>query len=154
MTDAALVLVQSDVKQTVRDAAENLLIAIGMGWDMEGCVQNLRAALARSDAEPDVIKTTGYNMEGDGGPQSDAEPVSAREDYEASCGLGFKMPPPRPDASAGLVEAAVLERYAQSIAMWCYRENVTDYERLSYIANHPVTRKYANRARAADRSGK
>jgi hypothetical protein len=32
--------------------------------------------------------------------------MTAREDYEASCGLGFKMPPPHPDASARLIEAA------------------------------------------------
>jgi hypothetical protein len=75
---------------------------------------------------------------------------------EAEEGLLTKPPlytaPPLPDASAGLIEAATLERYARSIAMWCYRENVTDFERLSYIVNHPVTRRYAKRARAADRS--
>jgi hypothetical protein len=47
---------QSDAKpalpQTLRDAAENLLIAIGMGWDLNGCAENLRAALAQPDAEP------------------------------------------------------------------------------------------------------
>jgi hypothetical protein len=42
--------------------------------------------------------------------QSDAEPVSAREDYEASCGLGFKMPPPRPDAARSEIERLVQER--------------------------------------------
>jgi hypothetical protein len=47
---------QSDAEpvqpQTLRDAAENLLIAIGMGWDIDGCVESLRAAIAQSDAEP------------------------------------------------------------------------------------------------------
>lgn len=36
-----------DNPQSVRDAAENLLIAIGMGWDIDGCAENLRTALER-----------------------------------------------------------------------------------------------------------
>jgi hypothetical protein len=47
--------------QTLRDAAENLLIAIGMGWDIEGCVENLRAALARSNAD-DLAKLAARNL--------------------------------------------------------------------------------------------
>jgi hypothetical protein len=36
--------------QTLLDAAENVVIAFGMGWDMEGVVANLRAAAERERA--------------------------------------------------------------------------------------------------------
>lgn len=36
--------------QTLLDAAENVVIAFGMGWDMEGVIANLRAAVEREQA--------------------------------------------------------------------------------------------------------
>jgi hypothetical protein len=38
--------------------------------------------------------------------------MTAREDYEASCGLGFKMPPPRTDVSAKDVATKIASRPA------------------------------------------
>lgn len=35
----------NDPKDKVRDALENLIIAIGMGWDLNGVVQEAREAL-------------------------------------------------------------------------------------------------------------
>jgi hypothetical protein len=62
-----------------------------------------KAEAAQSDAEPAPFSFSpqAYQAIEDALAQSNAEPVSAREDYEASCGLGFKMPSLRPDASAG-----------------------------------------------------
>jgi hypothetical protein len=151
----------------------------GEYWRLRCAINDvLREEFAQSNAEPDTsdipeVSAEWFEKAKLVMPQPDAEPVAwrvrdfkdrwvlchSREQAEkyADVDAGNLIQSlylARADASAGLIEAAVLERYAQSIAMWCYRENVTDYERLSYIANHPVTRKYANRARAADRSGK
>ncbi|MCD1645211.1 hypothetical protein [Aurantimonas coralicida] len=35
----------------VRDAADNVVIAYGMGWDMDGVIDNLRQALSASEAQ-------------------------------------------------------------------------------------------------------
>lgn len=124
---------QSDANpaQTLRDAAENLLIAIGMGWDIEGCAENLRAALAQSDAEPFDIDRDGI-YDTDKGPPTYAEPVawqlvpknptekmlgaaanaSDDDDWSSAMAKAYKAmlavapTPPRHGASAGLIEAA------------------------------------------------
>lgn len=31
----------------IKDAAENLIIAIGMGWDLAGCIERLQTALSK-----------------------------------------------------------------------------------------------------------
>jgi hypothetical protein len=145
---------QSDAKpalpQALRDAAENLLIAVGMGWDIEGCVDNLRDALAQSDAaahreeelRDDERLGAALRRAQDAEdrlaalPQSDAEPVAWERALNCAChqfesyvrqeklttpedrrialsdalqhavGLLQIAAPPRPDASAGLIEAA------------------------------------------------
>jgi hypothetical protein len=33
--------------QTLLDAAENVVIAFGMGWDMEGVIENLKTVIER-----------------------------------------------------------------------------------------------------------
>jgi hypothetical protein len=102
---------QSDAKpalpQALRDAAENLLIAVGMGWDIEGCVDNLRDALAQSDAEP-VAWRWRYN-EPPSGPWAliddkfAADRLASRSDIDIE---PLYAAPPHPDVSAGLIEAA------------------------------------------------
>jgi hypothetical protein len=74
--------------QTLRDAAENLLIAIGMGWDLDGCVENLRAALEQSDAEPVRVFAKAV-LHGDG--EHKAWLIEAAEAFIA----GKPLPPPR-----------------------------------------------------------
>jgi hypothetical protein len=93
-------MTKSDAEpQNVRDAAENLLIAIGMGWDLDGCVENLRVALAQSNAEPVAWRIKTKNGSWLVSNQKEAENWGDRAEplYAA---------PPRPDASAGLIEAA------------------------------------------------
>jgi hypothetical protein len=111
-------------------------------------------ALAQSDAEPKGIDLDDVDRAYDKWAEHRNGHFSWLDAFRAGVEFGLRHTAlGQSDASAGLIEAATLERYARSIAMWCYRENVTDFERLSYIVNHPVTRRYAKRARAADRSG-
>ena len=42
------------MSQDIRAALENLLIAIGMGWDLDGVVDVAQSALA-APSEPDVL---------------------------------------------------------------------------------------------------
>jgi hypothetical protein len=96
----------------IRDAAENLLIAIGMGWDIEDNVKYLRAALAKFDAERDdeLAKLSARNLRAEAdrmraeagridpsGVEDEMEIITKIRNYEA---------PPRPDASAVLTESA------------------------------------------------
>jgi hypothetical protein len=89
--------------QTLRDAADNLLLAIGMGWDLYGCVENLRAALTRSDAEPvRVVHDDAFGW----GVLLNGKPVkclfnSKEETVAWLCAALAQSDAPRPDASAG-----------------------------------------------------
>jgi hypothetical protein len=165
---------ESAQPQTLRDAAENLLIAIGMGWDLNGCAENLRAALAQSDAEPvawrpdadmraeldrselvarallkEIMKQIDY-IESEGHIEWHKRITVHGElylpDLSAAALAALYAAPPRPDASAGLIEAAELaEQWDRTLEP--YRDAKVARETAMEIAK-------ALRARAADRSWK
>lgn len=56
MTEVLILSSDKPEKGRLHDAAENLIIAIGMGWDVDGIVAEVRSALSEQDAKDEAVQ--------------------------------------------------------------------------------------------------